>query len=281
MQIRPVPQQRIREKMDAYMSRRDYAGAERHLLYWLEEARQGQDLRGQLMLRNELIGHYRKTADRGNAFSNIEEALKLLKTLQFENSISAGTTYVNAATACNAFGENEKALELFEKARAVYETGEDTEPQLLGGLYNNMALTCAAFGKKKKEAGRASGIKETEGSRTKPAEAWFAQAFELYEKALVQMRQVPHGELEQAITCLNMADALEGRDGPEAAEHPISRLLDTAYDLLQTPSIPRDGYYAFVCEKCAPAFSYYGYFQAAEELQKTAETIYGRPNETA
>ena len=57
--IRPVPQQRIIEKMDEYMSRRDYAGAERHLLYWLEEAAQGQDLRGQLLIRNELIGHYR------------------------------------------------------------------------------------------------------------------------------------------------------------------------------------------------------------------------------
>ena len=36
--IRPVPQQRIIEKMNEYMSRRDYAGAQRHLLYWLEEA---------------------------------------------------------------------------------------------------------------------------------------------------------------------------------------------------------------------------------------------------
>ena len=37
--IKPIPQQRIVEKLDEYMSRRDYAGAERHLLYWLEEAR--------------------------------------------------------------------------------------------------------------------------------------------------------------------------------------------------------------------------------------------------
>ena len=36
----PIPQQRIIEKMDEYMSRRDYAGAERHLLYWLEEVQE-------------------------------------------------------------------------------------------------------------------------------------------------------------------------------------------------------------------------------------------------
>ena len=49
--IKPVPQRRIADKMNEYMSRRDYAGAERHLLYWLAEAELGRDLQGQLMLR--------------------------------------------------------------------------------------------------------------------------------------------------------------------------------------------------------------------------------------
>ena len=65
--IHPIPRRRVIEKLDWYMSRRDYAGAERHLLYWLEEARLGDDLRGALMLRNELVGHYRKTGDRERA----------------------------------------------------------------------------------------------------------------------------------------------------------------------------------------------------------------------
>ena len=65
--VKPVPQQRIIEKMNDYMSRRDYDGAERHLLYWLEEAKLGQDERGQLMLRNELVGHYRKVGNRDKA----------------------------------------------------------------------------------------------------------------------------------------------------------------------------------------------------------------------
>lgn len=286
MQIRSIPQQRIIEKMDDYMSRRDYAGAERHLLYWLEEAVQGQDLRGQLLIRNELIGHYRKTADREHALENIEKALHLLAQMDFGDSISAGTTFVNAATACSAFEENERAMELFEKARQIYEADSSTEPQLLGGLYNNMALTCVSVAKERIE--RAANAKSGEGAANaesgegaadaenggEESRDWFRRAFALYDKALGQMRQVPNGELEQAITWLNMADALEGRDGPEAAEHQITELLDRAYDLLQTPSVPRDGYYAFVCEKCAPTFSYYGYFLAAEELQKQAETIY-------
>ena len=83
-QIKPVPQQRIIEKMDEYMSRRDYAGAERHLLYWLEEAKLGNDLRGQLMIRNELIGHYLKTNNKEKAIASGEEALRLVKLPDFD-----------------------------------------------------------------------------------------------------------------------------------------------------------------------------------------------------
>ena len=247
--VKPVPQQRIIEKMDDYMSRRDYDGAERHLKYWLEEALLGHDLRGELMIRNELVGHYRKVANKDQAYLHAKEALSLIERLGFEGTISSGTTYTNIATACNAFGDDERALELFEKARAVYETSTVTRADLLGGLYNNMALTCVSLKR-------------------------FAEADKLYQKALDTMKKVPNGELEQAITYLNMADALVAEKGEEEAEHEVFDLLDKAYDLLDTPSVPRNGYYAFVCEKCAPSFEYYGYFLAANTLKERAEKIY-------
>ena len=250
-EVKSVPQQRILEKLDDYMSRRDYAGAERHLLYWLEEAKLGRDKRGQLLIRNELVGHYRKAGDRDKAFASAEEALRLLEELDFSDNISAATTYTNVATAFNAFGENERSLSLFEKARAVYEASPRTSPDLLGGLYNNMALTCTALGR-------------------------YAEAFTLYDQAMDVMARVPAGVLEQAITCLNRADTLAAQLGMEQAEGQINDLLDQAWDLLQDPAAPHDGYYAFVCEKCAPAFSYYGYFLAAQELQDTAKAIYER-----
>lgn len=249
--VKSVPQQRILDKMDEYMSHRDYAGAERHLLYWLEEAKLGGDQRGELLIRNELVGHYRKVANREKAFENAEIALQLLKDLDFGSTISSGTTYTNVATAYNAFGENERALSLFEKARAVYESTENTKPQLLGGLYNNMALTLVKLSR-------------------------FAEAYVLYEKAMLEMAKVPGGVLEQAITCLNIANAKEAEKGLQTAEKEIFELLDRAYDLLDDPSAPRDGYYAFVCEKCAPTFSYYGYFAAAGELKKRSEELYER-----
>lgn len=248
-EVKPVPQQRIIEKMDDYMSRRDYPGAERHLLYWLEEAKLGHDQRGELMIRNELIGHYRKVSNKEKAFENIEAALALVDALNFHGSISSGTTYINVATALNAFGDNLRALEYFEKAKDVYEASSNTQPQLLGGLYNNMALTQVALKN-------------------------FSQADPLYARALEEMAKVPGGQLEQAITYLNMANRIEDEKGLEDGESEINLLLDKAYDLLDDPNVNKNGYYAFVCEKCAPTFSYYGLFLAAEELNRRAETIY-------
>jgi len=249
--VRTVPQQRIVEKLDDYMSRRDYPGAERHLLYWLREAELGHDLRGELMVRNELVGHYRKVGDREAALENVEAVLRLLEALDFQKTISAGTSYVNAATACSAFGENERALELFGRARAVYESSASTDPKLLGGLCNNMALACTALGR-------------------------YAEARELYDRAMEAMGRVSGGELEQAITCLNLANLAEAEKGMEQGEGEIFALVDRAWDLIEGTTAPRDGYYAFVCEKCAPTFSYYGYFQAAQALNERAEKIYER-----
>ena len=247
--IRPIPRQRVVEKLDEYMSRRDYAGAQRHLLYWLEEARLGGDLRGELMLRNELVGHCRKTGDREGALENAGAALALIDRLDFGGTISAATTFVNAATAMSAFGEHERALSLFEKARHIYESAAATEPQLLGGLYNNMALTCAALGR-------------------------WDEAGALYDRAVAQMEKVPGGALEIAITCLNRADLLAARDGLEAAERAIFDLCERAVALLDGPELAHDGYYAFVCEKCAPTLDYYGWFDDARRLREEARRIY-------
>ena len=342
-QSNSIPQQRVVEKLDEYMSHRDYAGAERHLLYWLAEAIALGDARGELMIRNELVGHFRKTGERDRAFAQAREALRLVGELEMGASISAGTTYTNIATAYNAFGEHGRSLELFRQALGLYEKSPHTQAQLIGGLYNNMALTCVALQD-------------------------FDEADGLYRKALATMATVENGELEQAITYLNMADAavaraiaasaaqrgaaagsapeaspkgasasvpleggavegsvsdegvpsddavggglpefagsaptaasredaIAGHDVPEAdfpldaldgaalalqdpqVEETVERCLDTALQLLDTPSVPRDGYYAFVCEKCAPTFAFYGYFLADEDLRRRAQEIYER-----
>ena len=250
-EVRSVPRGRIIDKMNDYMSRRDYAGAQRHLLYWLNEAKLGHDKRGELMIRNELVGHYRKTGNRDGAFESAEAALKLLDELDFAGSKSAGITYINIATAYNAFGENNKSIDIFKKAEDTFSGIDNPDIDLLGGLYNNMALTLTALGR-------------------------YDESIAYYDKAVKCMDNVPGGELECAITYLNMADTYNASMGTQKAESKINDLLDKAYDLLINTTATRDGYYAFVCEKCAPTFSYYGYFVAANELNRKANEIYER-----
>ncbi|MBR3991312.1 MAG: hypothetical protein IKI91_04170, partial [Clostridia bacterium] len=102
----------------------------------------------------------------------------------------------------------------------------------------------------------------------------FREADDLYRRALSEMEKVKFGELELAITYLNMANAVEAEYGLEDGESRIFGLLDRAKELLDTTEHPRDGYYAFVCEKCAPTFEYYGYFADAREIKDRAEAIY-------
>lgn len=247
----PIPVVRMREKLDTYVNRRDYDGAARHLEYWLAEARAAGDGRGEFVVLNEMMGVYRKKGDRDRALQSADAAVALIEVLDNGNTIGAGTAYVNAGTVCDCFGLPEKALSHFEAAKAVYENSLPPEDERLGGLYNNMALALADLGR-------------------------YEEAFSFYEKALAVMELQPKGKLEQAITYLNMANAAEAMRGFEAAEEEINDYLRTAEALLSDPALPRDGYYAFVCEKCAPTFGYYGWFLTASELRQTSEELYAR-----
>ena len=239
------------KKLDDCYSRDDLAGAERVAYFWLAEAREGNDLRGEFAVRNELMGIYRKLGMKDYAIDNAQAALDLVKKLGIEGSVSEGTALVNAATVYNAFGMPEKSIGLFERAKAVYEA-ELTVDWRLGGLYNNMALTLAELGR-------------------------YEEAEEIFEKALEVMHKIECSQAEQAVTWLNLADLAAMRMGLEQAEAEIDKCCGQAVDLLDAESLPRDGNYAFYCEKCAPVFEYYGYFLVAEILKNRAKEIYERP----
>lgn len=245
-----IPQQRVLAKFDEYTSRCDYAGAERHMLYWLEEARLGGDLQGQFQIQNELMGLYRKTAQKEKAFDSMNDALSLAKELGVENRVDGATAFLNAATVFDAFDQPERSLPLFEHARSVYEKELPPDDPRMGGLYNNMALTLVSLER-------------------------FDEADKLFRRALDVMAKAPNGALEQAITYLNMADAAYAQFG-SGADDTVNDDLETALGLLENETLPRNGYYAFVCEKCAPTFLYYGWTSYGEELQERARSIYER-----
>ncbi|MBO5122527.1 MAG: tetratricopeptide repeat protein [Oscillospiraceae bacterium] len=249
--VKRIPLQRVAEKLDEYMGRQDFAAARRHLTFWLAEAESCGDRRGMFGVHSEWMGFCRKMGEGEEAISHAKAAMALLDEVGAE-SVAAATIYINAATVYQAFSQPTAALPLFEHAKAIYHRELSPTDDRIGGLYNNMALTLVSLGR-------------------------YGEAYALYKKALEIMAHAENGALEQAITYLNMANAVEVEHGLEKAEAKINQYLDKAADLLDTPSLPRNGYYAFVCEKCAPTFDYYGFFLYANDLKERAREIYERP----
>lgn len=252
-----IPIRRIIEKLDSCLGRNDYSDAERLLQYWLKEAEAENDIHGKLTILNEQIGLYRKMGKEAECLQAISSALSIVDATDVGNSVTGGTTLINAATGYNAFGKAAVALPLYRKARKIYETNLNTDDARLGGLYNNMAITLTE-------------LKE------------YREAEELFNQAMEIMKKQKNGELEVAITCLNLADLVaaevgfENGEGEGEGEKEIEKYLQKAETLLNTEDIQRDGYYAFVCEKCAPVFGYYGYFLTEQDLKQRARNIYER-----
>lgn len=243
-----IPVDRVLSKLDSYFASNDYKGALRHLLYWEGEAALLNDTRGLITVCNELMGLYRKEGIEKEAIAYAEKALSLLSAEGRQDS-SAGTTLLNAATVYKAFGKAEEALPLYRRAEELYSRYLPEGDGRFGGLYNNFALCL------------------TDLSR-------YAEAEEYYRRALSVMESVKGGELERAITYLNLADLKGASLSLEEAARPIEEYVDTAQALLESPHLTRDGYYAFVCEKCAESFRYYGHFAYADELLERARSIY-------
>ena len=240
--------ERIISKLDGYLNKNDYSSAERHILYWLSEAESGQDFRTELLMRNELMGLYRKLGKEQEALYAADAAMKKIESLGIGHQVGAATTFLNCATVYKAFGLADRSLEIFERARAVYEAELDGSDDRLGGLYNNMALTLVDLGR-------------------------YEEARELYEKAIAIMESTEDGDLEVAITYLNLASAAEAELGLVDADEVIQTYIEKAKGILEDHQ-NRDGYYAFVCEKCASVFGYYGHFLYEAELTDRAKKIY-------
>ena len=239
---------RILLRLDEYLNKNDYVLAEKHLLYWLGEAKGNNDLKVELLVSNELMGLYRKLGKESDALSCAENALLRIEEAGIAAQVGAATTYLNAATVYKAFGRANESIPLFYKAKEIYERELEPTDTRLGGLYNNMALSFAD-------------LKD------------FDKAQELYDKAISIMSQSSEGDLEVAITYLNMATASEQRYGLLDAESAINEYLTLAQEILDAHTT-RDGYYAFVCEKCASVFGYYGWFFFENELVTRARRIY-------
>lgn len=240
---------RVLEKLDSLLKQNNYEKAKQLLIYWLKEAETEKDQRSVLLFSNELMGLCRKLSERDEAIKYAENALMQIKKMEISENVGAATTLLNAATVYKAFGNPDKAIDLFGKAKRIYEEKLPKNDDRLGGLYNNMGLALVDLKR-------------------------FTEANECYKKALLVMEKAKNGEPEQAITYLNMATAAEMQYGLLEADQIIAEHIEKAMSLLDVGKERTDGNYAFVCEKCAPIFGYYGYIYYENQLIERYRRIY-------
>lgn len=237
-------QNELLARLDGFLHKNDYKSAEQYLLSCLN----GATVKTEILIRNELMGLYRKIGQKESAVFNAEKAIDIISANSLEAQVGSATTFLNAATVYKAFDNPKKSLSLFQKARKIYEEKLPKNDVKLAGLYNNMGLTLVDIGR-------------------------FSEAYELYNKAIKILDNDNEKSLDKAVTYLNIASAYEAEMGLLEADEKICEQLNKAKAVLEGyPN--RDGYYAFVCEKCASVFGYYGHFFYEKELKERAEKIY-------
>jgi hypothetical protein len=235
---------KILSKTDAFLAKNDYKGAEHLLEYWAAEAK-GRDL---IPILNELLGLYRKTRQKAKALQTAEKEESLLLGLGLENTPSGATIHINIATVYSAFAHYQKALKFYEKAEQILDRANTADNKLRASLYNNMG-TCLSFLGCKNKA--------------------YAYLF----LALSSLKAEKESELDRAITYLNLADLALYAENDRNKE---AEFLNEAEALIMEPSLKRDGYYAFVAEKCAPGFRAHGREELSDKLLAEAKGIYER-----
>ena len=243
--------QDIIKALDDLLSKNDYKAGCDFLESCIIDAQKIDDGKILFTLYNECIGIYRKIGEKDKCYFYCNKALEITESLNLTENISGATTFINCATAFKAFGEAEKGVSFFEKAKSIYEEKLSPNDKRLAGLYNNFALTLTDL-------------------------KHFDEAIALYEKAITVLKSYEEEQPETAISYLNMANTVEAKEGLENSCEKIDFLLDKATDILNKSQKENNGNYAFVCEKCASTFGYYGRFLYEAELKERARKIYER-----
>ncbi len=251
--VRSAPQEKIPIKeilkdLDELYSRERNADGSVLLEKWLKKAQEIGDWSGELSIYSELMGHHRRTGDKEKGLFACKRGLEIIKEQNIENSVSAATVMLNAATTYKAFGMAEKSLSIFMHVCRVYSDALSPDDYRFAGLYNNMALAY-------------TDVEDYENAE------------KCYNLALSVLRLCENSENEQAVTYCNLCE-LYDKQNPE--DERIALCAEKAYNLLCCETLAHDGYHAFTISKCAPTLDKLGFFLWASELNKRAKGIYER-----
>jgi len=218
------------------------------LSFWENEAERLNDDRGLLTVINEKVGYYRRAGDKQKALEAVNKSLRIIEKLGIDNSLSTANIYINCATAMSAFGKTDEAMEYYDRAISSYVVNEETETYEYASLLNNMA---SALYKQK---------------RYEEAEKNWYDAIEI-------LKVLGYHDGEIAISLLMLAHLTFDRD--DTAYDKVERLLDEAWEYINSDNQPKDSSYASVLDKCAPSFDYFQRPLEAKALREVVADIYG------
>ena len=241
-----IPLARIIDTLDRDYAKNDLISAERHLTYWIREARQLNDKRSELSLCNEMIGLCRRTHDKNAALTIMECAIKLIEDLGVDNTLSAGTILLNGATTYEHFGDYEKALELYSDVERIYDLVLSRNSYEYAALYNNKAGAMELL------------------HRYSDAESLLLLALSVLDACGTHV-------VDKAISYAGLARLAflchKDRDS-------IDQFLDMAWSVLTDSNVLHDGLYAYVCSKVSEDFFLLSRQEEAIALAEVAKEIY-------
>ena len=110
---RPKKQLSIQEviaEFDSLLAANLKKAAQNYLERWLKTYEETGDWASQITILNEMMGFYRNNGKQEKGLESVQKGLALIAEHRLEETVSGGTTFVNAATTYKTFGESEKRL---------------------------------------------------------------------------------------------------------------------------------------------------------------------------
>ncbi|HBK02216.1 MAG TPA: hypothetical protein DDY77_04215, partial [Clostridiales bacterium] len=102
----------------------------------------------------------------------------------------------------------------------------------------------------------------------------FDEAENLMKKAIEILKEDGTHDGEIAVSLINLAHLYYDRD--DTSQKEVEKLLDEAWEYINSPRQPHDANYAFILSKCAPSLKYFHRFDEAEAITAVANEIYGK-----
>lgn len=236
------------EELDANFETEDIDGAKECIDRWYIKAVEENMWQLAVTVLNEKMGLYRSIGEETNAFSAVEDMLKLVEKYNLYDNPDIGTVWINIGTTLCRFYKHKDGLIYYQKAEKALENSKD--PYVLASLYNNSASAYEACG----EADR---------------------AIENYKKSLELLVILPDTTTFMAITFANMTNCYLKMNNLEEAKLCIAR-MDS---ILEDTAVKRNSSYASACKKCAIIHHNIGNKERADELIARAEDIFGAEGE--